>query len=173
MQKLASPEEVQQYLEHQGSLQMKALIESRMRELIDEDTAMEDLLFFLILEPGDGLPSLGRALGLGLLHESGDQPWEVIEEHATCYELVFVLSSSGFGALVLASKEGTDEEILQLCRKYVHSPQPPQEPRPSSPTNQTAHRGGFFTPVIASDGAVYGDTQADRSVSHHSEGDRS
>ena len=79
----------------------------------------------------------------------GSPLWEVIEEHANCYELVFVLSSSGYGTLVFAPKAECAPDILALCQEhaYRNPPDPPPNAIDVPVATDTAHRGGFLLPV--------------------------
>ena len=56
--------------------------------------------FFLVVEAGEGLVDLGKAMGRDVYHDS----WEYVEEHAGCHELVCVLAGSGFGVVVIVPK---------------------------------------------------------------------
>ena len=80
---------------------------------------------------------------------SGHPLWEVIEEHATCYELVFVLSSSGYGVLVFTPKIGSAPDIFDLCREHAcrNPPFPPPDATDAPDAIDTAHRGGFLLPA--------------------------
>jgi hypothetical protein len=128
---------------------VSALIRQRMTELIDDDTSMEELVVFVILEAGEGVDQLQTQMTMQIMTDQGSPLWEVIEQHASCYELVFVLSSSGLGVLVFAPKNGCAPDILALCQQYAER-SPPQK-TPDDPdaidATDTAHRGGFFTPI--------------------------
>lgn len=96
------------------------LVQQRCQELIaDEDVTMQELVFFVVLEPADTQAELEHVLGTQLMTPDGHALFEVLEEHATCYEMVFVLSSSGYGALVLVPKLDADPGLLALCRKHA------------------------------------------------------
>jgi hypothetical protein len=128
---------------------VSALILQRMTELIDDDTCMEELVVFVILEPDDGIDQLQTQMAMQVMTDQGSPLWEVIEQHATCYELVFVLYSSGHGVLVFAPKDGCAPDILALCQQYAERSPPlktPDAPDAIDAEN-TAHRGGFFTPI--------------------------
>lgn len=99
---LRHPNEVLAFVESYPDPCVTALIQQRMEELTDEDTNMEELVVFVILESGDGIEQLQNQMDMRVMADLGCPLWEVIEEHATCYELVFVLSSSGYGTLVFA-----------------------------------------------------------------------
>ncbi len=147
MQILRHPGEVLAFIEKNPDPCIKALIQQRMEELVDEDTHMEELVVFVILEAGEGIEQLQSQLDISVMTGSGYPLWEVIEEHATCYELVFVLSSSGYGALVLAPKIGVPTDILALCQQQAYRSSPPPDATDVPDAIDTAHRGGFFTPV--------------------------
>lgn len=146
---LRHPEEVLAFVENYPDPCVTALIQQSMEELTDEDTNMEDLVVFVILESGDGIEQLQAQMDIRVMTNLGIPLWEVIEEHATCYELVFVLSSSGYGTLVFAPKTEAAPDILVLCQEHAHrsSPYPPPDAIDAPVATDTAHRGGFFTPV--------------------------
>ena len=97
------------------------LIQQRLSDLLrDDDLPMEQVVFFVIPEPGDTLQQLVNAIGTDLLTIDGYPLWEFVEEHPTCYEFVIVMSDSGFGAIGLIPKmAGIDPELLALCSQYV------------------------------------------------------
>lgn len=147
MQILRHPGEVLAFVERNIDPFISALIRQRMEELVDEDnTIMEELVVFVILESGDGIEHLQTQMDMHVMTTAGYPLWEVIEEHATCYELVFVLSSSGYGALVFAPKVGSAPDILALCQEHAYR-NPPCPPPDATDAADTAHRGGFFTPT--------------------------
>jgi len=105
------------------------LVQQRYGELMaDDDTTMEELVFFVVLEPADTQAELERVLGTELMTPEGHPLWEDLEEHATCYEMVMVLSSSGYGALVLVPKGDADPNLLTLCRRHARRVQAWPEP---------------------------------------------
>ncbi len=149
MHVLRHPEEVLAFLEDYPDPCVTALIRQRMTELIDDDTSMEELVVFVILEAGESIDQLQTQMTMQIMTDQGVPLWEVIEEHNTCNELVFVLSSSGQGILVFAPKNGCATDILALCQaNAVRSPplKSPDDPDAIDAEN-TAHRGGFFTPI--------------------------
>jgi len=150
MHVLRHPDEVLAFVQIYTDPCITALIQQRMEELTDADTSMEELVVFVILESGDGIEQLQRQLNMQVMTDQGGALWEVIEEHATCYELVFVLSASGYGALVFAPKQGCAPDILALCQKHAYRsppPYPPPDALDATVATDTAHRGGFFTSV--------------------------
>ena len=95
MHVLRHPDEVLAFVQSYSDPCITVLIQQRMAEVLDADTSMEELVVFVILESGDGIEQLQRQLNMQVMTDQGGALWEVIEEHATCYELVFVLSASG------------------------------------------------------------------------------
>lgn len=146
---LRHADEVLAFVESYPDRCITALIQQRMEELTDEETTMEELLVFVILESGDGIEQLQNQMDMRVMSDLGSALWEVIEEHATIYELVFVLSSSGFGTLVFAPKAEAAPDILALCQEHAYRspPYPPPDAIDAPVATDTAHRGGFFTPV--------------------------
>ena len=146
---LRHPTEVLAFLEDYPDPCINALILERMTELINDDTSMEELVVFVILEAGEGIGQLQNQMGFQVLTDQGCPLWEVIEQHATCYELVFVLSSSGHGVLVFAPKAGCAPDILALCQAYAVRSPPHKAPDANDAIDAetTAPRGGFFTSI--------------------------
>jgi hypothetical protein len=148
MQILRHAHEVLAYLAADHDQAIKTLIYTRVAELVsEEDASMEEVVFFIILDDHDERPSLESALGTELMTPDGFPLWEVIEEHSTCYELVFVLSSSGYGALVFVPKQDPAPEILALCQQHVHRSPPNVSHDAIVASTDTAHRGGFLLPA--------------------------
>lgn len=145
MKTLRHSDEVSAFFQNCSDQCVTSLIQQRMKELIDENTSMEELVMFVILEAGDGIEQLQDQLDMPVMIDLDTPLWEVIEEHATCYELVFVLSSSGYGTLVFAPKAECAADILDLCREHAYR-SPPYPPTDSSIARDTAHRGGFLLP---------------------------
>ena len=149
MHVLRHPAEVLAFVETYPGPCITALILQRMEELTNEDTSMEELVVFVILESGDGIEQLQAQMDMRVMADLGCPLWEVIEEHSTCFELVFVLSSSGYGTLVFAPKTEAAPDILDLCQEHAYRspPYPPPDAIDAPVATDTAHRGGFFTPV--------------------------
>lgn len=87
----------------------------------------------IIAEPGDTLISLEEHSGCPIASNLFDDSrfpdpdfvpdCEIIEEHATCYEMVFILNDDGFGVLIFVPKHpGIDRELLSLCRIHAVKP---------------------------------------------------
>ena len=149
MQILRTAHAVQQLVASDEGSEIGKLVLNRMEELTDDQTSMEELVMFVILGPGDGIEKLQDQLDMRVMTDLGSPLWEVIEEHATCYELVFVLSSSGYGTLVFAPKAEAAPDILALCHQHAYRSPPslPPDAIDAPVATDTAHRGGFLLPV--------------------------
>lgn len=94
---------------------VRALALLRMELLCDgEDESVLGPL--VVMEAGDAAERLQEPLGSSVF----DIRFEVIEEHPCCFELVFVMSDDGAGALVLVPKGiDLDPKLLELCRQFA------------------------------------------------------
>ncbi len=119
MQILKSTEAVGEFVSERGDESLQRLVVQRVSEMTTDEYSMEELVFFVILDASDSLSDLKIALLGGMRADEGMPPWEVIEEHDTCFELVFVLESSGYGALVFAPKGMARPEVLSLCQMHA------------------------------------------------------
>lgn len=108
------------------------LIRRRIADTAEYVDHLSELVFFVIVEPGDDIAAVGDALGFSLLAnrfdgiafgEPGFTPsWDVLDEHAGFYELVYVLSDDGQGVTVFVAKaEGVLAELLAMCRELTTS----------------------------------------------------
>ncbi|MBK7507896.1 MAG: hypothetical protein IPI16_06900 [Comamonadaceae bacterium] len=96
------------------------LIQQCLSDLLHgDDLTMEELVFFVVPDPGETIQQLVEALGTDLQTVDGSPLWEFIEEHPSCYEFVLVLSQDGFGAEVFISKTGIDADLLALCQLHA------------------------------------------------------
>ncbi len=75
MHVLRHPGEVLAFVEGYSDPCITALIQQRMEELIDEDTSMEDLVVFVILEAGDGNEQLQARLDMRVMTDLGSPLW--------------------------------------------------------------------------------------------------
>ncbi len=119
MQVLKTAEAVAEFISERGDESLQRLLAQRVSEMTADEYSMEELVFFVILDASDSLSDLKFVLmGDGQANQD-IPPWEVIEEQDTCFELVFVLESSGYGALVFAPKGVAHHEVLSLCQTHT------------------------------------------------------
>ena len=127
MQVLRHPHDVTAFIQSQPTSEISTLIQQRLTELLDDYTAMEELVFIMILESSDTVADLEAHLGRPVCTTDGYPLWEVIEPHLTCFEMVFVLASSGYGALVLVPYLDANTEPRSVCCWTMVPDQPPQQ----------------------------------------------
>ena len=112
--------EVSTFIQTYPDQAISALVQRRLSELLaDDDSPMEQLVFFVVPDSGETIQQLVEAIGTDLLTVDGCPLWEFIEEHLSCYEFVIVLDDSGFGAEVFLPKTGMDADLLALCQLHA------------------------------------------------------
>lgn len=111
--------------------ELRQLIEKTIRDLSpDGPYDPDELGYFLVVEPGDSLNTINAQLGFDVLENKWtgkrfDQPgytqsFEILEEHAGYYEMVFVIGQDGFGVEVFIPKAtGIDPQLLTMCQRYA------------------------------------------------------
>lgn len=111
--------------------EVRDLVEQRFMDLSAEDDYDPDINgYFIVVEPFDGVDAVESESGCPILHSYlgtarfGDPEFtpvfEVLEEHAACYEMVFVPSDGDFGIVIIIPKQdGIDTELLALCAEYA------------------------------------------------------
>lgn len=115
---------------------LKDLVVRRFREVAEDSMEDDSFLRVVVIEPDDNSEALTAALGFSVMENRFDgsrfgdpafhPSFELIEEHSCCYEMVFVLSDDGSGAIVFVPKTASvPKELLQLCEQYaIRSPEP-------------------------------------------------
>ena len=112
--------EVSAFIQTYTGQAVATLIQQCLSDLLHgDDLTMEELVFFVVPDPGETIQQLVEALGTDLQTVDGSPLWEFIEEHPSCYEFVLVLSQDGFGAEVFISKTGIDADLLALCQLHA------------------------------------------------------
>ena len=101
-------------------------VNPELRQLIADTFARvadypEILGFVLVVEPSDTIANIDAQLGFSIL--AGRH--EFIVEHASYFELVYVLGQDGWGIEVLMPKiEGANSELLAICIEQALPPKP-------------------------------------------------
>ncbi|MBK6928410.1 MAG: hypothetical protein IPH15_13050 [Comamonadaceae bacterium] len=117
---LKDPHEVSAFIQTYPDRAVTTLIQQRLADLLqDDDLPMEELVFFVVPDPGETIQQLVEALGTDLQTVDGSPLWEFLEEHPSCYEFVIVMSDDGFGAEVFIPKTGMDADLLALCQLHA------------------------------------------------------
>lgn len=83
------------------------LIHRRIADTSEYVDTFSELVFFVVVQPGDEIAAVDDALGFPVMAnrfdgiafgDPGFSPsWDVLDEHAGFYELVYVLSDDGQG----------------------------------------------------------------------------
>ena len=111
-------------------LYLLALIRQRIADTAEFVDTFGELVFFVVVQPGDDIAAVDVALGFPVMANRFDgttfgkpgftPSWDVLEEHAGFYELVYVLSDDGSGVTVFVSKtDGVSPELLSMCRQFA------------------------------------------------------
>ena len=110
---------------------IRSLVEERFSDICSEDEYDPDMNgFMIVVEAGDSVQDLEKESGCPILRnmcndirdgESGFAPcFEVLEEHAGFYELVYVPSDGDFGIdIFIPKQQGIDPELLAMCAEYA------------------------------------------------------
>lgn len=115
--------------------QLRHLIAERIEEFSEYQCDLADLIVLIHVEAGDAIGDVDSQLGFPVLTNRftgirfGDPAftpsWDVLQEHETFYELIFVINDDGFGFELFISKApGVDAELLAMCAEYAKGAQP-------------------------------------------------
>lgn len=111
--------------------ELRTLIEKTIADLSQDGPYDPDELgYFLIVQPGDRLDEISDQIGFPIManrwtgieygHAGFTPSFELVEEHAGSYALVFITSDSGYGIEVFVPKAaGIDSDLLTMCQKYA------------------------------------------------------
>ena len=114
-----------------SDLDIRNRIEERLAVMCDGDLFDPDLHgFVIVIGPGDQAAELEAESGCPVLHNTWDHThfgdpdfspsFEVLEEHDSCYELVFIPGDGDFGVVIFIPKvPGIDPDLLAFCTQYA------------------------------------------------------
>lgn len=116
--------------DHIADPAMRRVIGQRFSQLAEyEDFTFDELAQFWLVEPGDTIEQLEAATGLPIAHDWCSNvrypdpdfapAWDVLEAHATCFEMVFVTSDSGYGVVLWIPASCADPVLLAMCAQYA------------------------------------------------------
>ena len=112
-------------------LGIRALVDQRFSQILSGEPYNYDRHgYMIVVEPGDSIESLESETGCSILHNPFDGSryggadftpcFEALEEHRHCFEMLFILSDSGFGiALFIPKHPGIDADLLAMCAEYA------------------------------------------------------
>ncbi|SFI86134.1 hypothetical protein [Nitrosomonas sp. Nm34] len=108
-----------------------SLVQQRFSEVCAGEPYDYDLHgYMVVVEPGDSAEALEREIGFPILRNSFDNTcygepdftpsFEALEEHESCYEMVFIFNGEGFGVGIFIPKQhGVDGDLLAMCAEYA------------------------------------------------------
>ena len=110
--------------------ELRVLVEKTMADLSpDEPYNPAALGYFIIVQPGDTLAGIDAQIGFSILANRWTgihfdapgytQAFEILEEHAGYFELVFLIDDSGYGIEVFIPKTIDIPELLAMCKLYA------------------------------------------------------
>lgn len=107
------------------------LIQQRFESIRSDDEDYDPDIhgFIFLVQPGDSIAQVELATGCDLISDPftsvqfGDPDFrpnfELLEEHAFCFEMVFVPGDGDFGIVIIIPKAGIDPELLAFCQTYA------------------------------------------------------
>lgn len=116
--------------------EIQDLVRQRFAYLVeDEPYDPQTMAYFIVVEDGDQLDVVNEQVGFDILCNRFDetrydqagfhQSFEVLEEHQTCYEIMFILSDDGFGVDIFVPKAAEiPSDLREMCERYaIRSPE--------------------------------------------------
>jgi hypothetical protein len=118
-----------------ADLDIRQLVQQRIDDLGSDNFSSSDLGYLLLIEPGDTLEAIQAQIGFDILSnlrtglrydQEGFTPsFEFIEDLGFCYDMVIVLSDSGYGVeLFITKSDGIPPELLEMCARHATPPFP-------------------------------------------------
>ena len=110
---------------------IRELLAQRFEEICQgEDYDPDEMGYFVLIQAGDSIDAIEQGHGIWITRalfsdaRFGDEDFapcfECLEEHPTCYELVFILNDGGYGVVILIPKSAEiDPELLNFCQTYA------------------------------------------------------
>ncbi|MCO6427620.1 hypothetical protein [Nitrosomonas communis] len=117
-------------------LAIRELVQQRFSEICGVEPYDYDTHgYMIVVEPGDSVEVLEQEVGWPILRNFFDDTrygepdfspsFEALEEHANCYEMVFIFNDEGFCvALFIPKQPGIDGDLLAMCAEYAAIEQP-------------------------------------------------
>ena len=109
---------------------LRQFVEQRFIDMSADDDYDPDLNgYIVVVEAGDTVPALEASSGCPILRNLGGDGrfgdpgfspcFELLEEHAGFYEMVFVPGDGDFGIVIFIPKAaGIDADLLAMCAMY-------------------------------------------------------
>ncbi len=110
--------------------ELRTLVLKTIAALSEDYPYDPDVLgYFVLVEPGDTIATINAQIGLDILTNKWtgirfDQPgytqhFEILEEHAGYYEIVFVIGQDGYGIEVFVPKAIDLLDLLAMCLRFA------------------------------------------------------
>ncbi len=110
---------------------IRALVEHRFTQILSDEPYDYDLHgYMIVVEPHDTVEALEAETQCPIVHNFFDDTqfgdadftpcFEALEEHAKCFEMVFILNDEGFGIAIFIPKySGINADLLAMCAEYA------------------------------------------------------
>lgn len=113
---------------------IRNIVQARFSAMDAENPDLDEWGYFIVIEDGDVDADVEKQLGFSVFAnrfngkvfgDAGFTPsFEILEDHESCVELVFVLSDDGYGVEVLIPHAVSfDSRLRSLCERYAIRPQ--------------------------------------------------
>lgn len=113
-----------------SNTQVRLLVEQRIDSITAEGFDMSEVGYFLVVEPGDTPEAIARQLGFvptinrltGKRYDDAQftPHFECVMDHGYCWEVTYILSDSGYGAVLLVPKaDGMPPELCDMCQMFA------------------------------------------------------
>jgi hypothetical protein len=110
---------------------IRDLVQKRFSEVCAGEPYDFDLHgYMIVVEPSDSVEILEQEIGCPILHGLFDDShygepdftpcFEALEDHAYCFEMVFIFNDEGFGVdLFIPKQPGINGDLLAMCAEYA------------------------------------------------------
>lgn len=112
-----------------ANLELRALVQKTIASLSEDYPYDPDALGkIIIIHPGDSLDAINELIGFDILtnrwtglrydHADYTPAFEILEEYASCFDLLFIIDDSGFGIELFIPKDIDIPDLLSMCYRY-------------------------------------------------------
>lgn len=110
---------------------IRLLVEQRFAQILaNKPYDYDQHGYMIVVEPYDSVESLEQETKCPIFHNYFDNTqfgdfdftpcFEALEEHHSCFEMVFILNDEGFGIIIFIPKQsGINADLLALCVEYA------------------------------------------------------
>ena len=127
----------QSHIDHIPDPDIRTFVQNRFIQICDGlagEPFDPDLHGYLIVvKPGDAVADIEMESRCRILYNTFDDTHfgnpdfspacEFLEEYEVCFDMLFILSDSGYGVeFFIPKQEGIDAELLEFCVRYATEP---------------------------------------------------